>query len=155
MLLLVMEAELDEVGAASVDTVVEEPAHRLVDVAPVLGDLGHARSRHSAASRPRIAGTDALVVRVEEVPVGRVEGAVAGECRLEQERLEEPRRVGPVPLGRAHVGHGLDGLVLGRQGSGQRLGQVADLAVARASSVDCSLAVITSPMGLSVSSAPA
>ena len=44
-----------------------------------------------------------------------MERPVVAQRRLEEEGLEEPRRVRPVPFGRADVGHGLHRLVLGRQ----------------------------------------
>ena len=76
-----------------------------------------------------MAGAHGLVVRVEDVGVGVVEGAVAGGVLAEDERLEEPRHVGPVPLRRAHVGHRLDGLVLCAQDRGQPLGRGPNPAV--------------------------
>ena len=62
---------------------------------------------------------DRVVVRIERVKEGgRVEGRVARTAR-QHEGLEEPGGVGQVPLHRTGVGHGLDGLVLHRQGLGQ------------------------------------
>ena len=126
MLLLVVQAELDEVGHLGGQRA--RPGARAMDsstwrrysatsATPGPGD--------HAAPGPGVAGPDPLVVGVEEVGVGGVEGAVPGQLGLEQERLEEPRRVGPVPLGRAHVGHRLDRLVLGGQRSGRALSVVS------------------------------
>src|ERR1700678_1328828 len=70
-------------------------------------------------------GSDGLVVRVEDVREGVVERAVPGGVLAEDERLEEPRYVGPVPFRGAHVGHRLDCLILGAQDGGQALGRGA------------------------------
>ena len=48
----------------------------------------------------------------------------------EHERLEEPRDVRAVPLRRGDVRHGLDGLVLGGERRGERLGVGSHLVVA-------------------------
>ena len=77
--------------------------------------------------------TDGLVVRVEQVPEVAIESVVAGERGLEEKGLEEPSRMTAVPLGRAHVGHGLNDLVLRTKRSGERLGEVAYAANARSS----------------------
>src|ERR1039458_649378 len=62
-----------------------------------------------------MAGAHGLVVRVEDVGERVVERAVAAVVLPEDERLEEPRDVCPVPLRRAHVGHGLHRLILGAE----------------------------------------
>ena len=103
--------------------------HRLVDVVRGTRHLGDRRAGRRAALGPGVSGADRLVVRVEDVAVGRVEGRVPGEARIEQERLEEPRGVAAVPLGRADVGHRLDRLVLGGERGRQRLGQGPDLPI--------------------------
>ena len=107
----------------------EQPGHRLVDVAAVVADLGRAGAGEQAAIGAGVPLADRLVVRVEEVPV-RPGGTARSRRRSGQhEGLEEPGDVRPVPLRRADVGHRLDRLVLGRQGRGQRLGQVPDASV--------------------------
>jgi hypothetical protein len=131
VLLLVMDAELDQrrdrrprvaVGAG------DERKHRVGHSGAVSSDLADPRPRQQPALRPRMARADLLVVGVEQVAERGVERAVAGNMFLEQERLEEPGGVREVPLGRAHIGHRLDGLVLGQQPGGQRLAGGADLA---------------------------
>ena len=123
VLLLVLDAQLHQGQDGRPGVPVQQLGHRRVDVAPVVGDLHDAGTGDQAPVGPGVPGTDGLVVGVEEEPEVRVEELVAGERGLEQEGLEEPGGVGPVPLGGAHVGHGLDRLVLGGQGAGQLLGQ--------------------------------
>src|SRR5665213_2012693 len=72
----------------------------------------------------RVPVADTDVVRVEEEAELGVEGLVAVERGEEEERLEEPRGVGPVPLGGTHVGHRLHGLVLGGERERQPFGEV-------------------------------
>ena len=94
-------------------------------------------SSEGRESRPRCGArmlvADGVVVGVEQHRT-RVEGRVAGSVRREHERLEEPRRVREVPLGRARVGHRLHDAVLGRQRRRERERLRADVArsVARA-----------------------
>ena len=123
MLLLVLDAELDQGSDVGVEPMVHEIAHGGIDVAPVVGDLHDARPRHQAPVGPRVPGSDAFVVRVEQEPEVRVEDLVARQRGTEQERFEEPRRVCAVPLGGTHIGHRLHRLVLGGQRGGQSLGQ--------------------------------
>ncbi len=73
-------------------------------------------------SAPWMACADGLVVRVEDVGVLVVEGAIPGGVLTEDERLEEPGDMGAVPLGRAHVRHRLHGLVLCAQNRRQAFG---------------------------------
>ncbi len=120
VLLLVVQTELQQLAGPRRDVPVEQLADRDVDVLTVRTDLGDARSCDQPARDPRVPGSDGLVVRVEQeaevVVVGRV-------VRAEHEGLEEPRRVGPVPLRRADVGHRLHRLVLCAQRRGQALGE--------------------------------
>ena len=51
---------------------------------------------------------------------------VAEDVGHEQEGLEEPGRMGEVPLHRAGVGHRLDLAILGAQGFGEPVGHRAD-----------------------------
>ena len=123
VLLLVLDAELDQRRRRPPRGLSRRVGHGLVDVGPVLGDLLDPGPGQQPPVVPRIPGAHALVVGVEQVAEVGMEGSVPVETGDEQEGLEEPGGVGPVPLGRAHVGHGLDGLVLGRQGGGERLGE--------------------------------
>ena len=122
MLLLVVEPQGDQLRQPGLAGIAEQTLHGLVDVGAIARDLVDARTRQEAALGSRMARPHRLVVRVEDVGVRIVEGAVAGRVLAEDEGLEEPGHVGPVPLRRAHVGHGLDGLVLGAQDGGQPLG---------------------------------
>ena len=60
-----------------------------------------------------------LVIGIEAVLEVVREQRIAGQVRAQKESLEEPRRMREVPLGRAGVVHGLDGLVLVAQGRGE------------------------------------
>ena len=120
VLLLVVEAERDKEGDLVGGASVEQALHSDVDVLPVVGDLGDARAGDDAALVPRLPVPDSVVVRVEQVAERIVVEAVAAVLRREDEGLEEPGRVRPVPLRRARVGHRLHGLVFGRQRRRQR-----------------------------------
>ena len=135
VLLLVVQAEhgqRGEVGPRVGVAAIDQLLHRGIDVGAVARDLLDGRAREQAPLRSRMTRTDGLVVRVEEVPEVGIEDVVPGERGLEEERLEEPGRVTAVPLGRAHVGHRLNDLVLGPERSGERFREVAYAAVARA-----------------------
>ena len=126
VLLLVVYPELDERTHRLVRRRMEEPVHGLVHVGPVAPDVGGPGTGQKTSLGSRMSGADRFVVGVEEEPVGRVERAVADLMGAEQERLEEPTGVGPVPFGRADVGHRLDRLILWREGCGQLLGERPD-----------------------------
>ena len=109
MLLFVMQPQGDE---RLYEVCIDEQRHGVVDVPPIGGDFGDARAREHAALMSRVPVADGVVVAVEQVSVRRIVGFVAGQVRLQDERLEEPRRVRSMPFGRARVGHRLDRLVL-------------------------------------------
>jgi hypothetical protein len=73
-------------------------------------------------SRPRRTGAGRHVIRIEQIAEACVEDAVAGKMRQQQELLEEPGRVRPVPFGGAGVGHRLHDLILGAERRRARLG---------------------------------
>jgi hypothetical protein len=115
MLLLVVQPQGDQLGEARLIAMTQEGIHCLVDVGAVLRNFVNARTRQEAALGSRMPSTDGLVVRVEDIGVRTVECVVTGAVLSQDEGLEEPRDVGPVPLRGAHVGHGLDRLILGTQ----------------------------------------
>ena len=118
VLLLMVEPEGDQLGDAGDSRSRQQSVHGLVHELAVAGDLVDARTGEETALGPRMPIPDRLVVRVEDVGVGIVVRVVAGGVLPEDERLEEPGHVGPMPLGRAHVGHRLHRLVLGAQDGG-------------------------------------
>ena len=122
MLLLMMESQGDQLRKPRLTGISEQGLHCAVDVGPIARDLLDARTREEAALGPRMARTHGLVVRVEDEGVRIVERAVAVGVLPEDERLEEPRHVRPMPLRRTHVGHRLDGLILAAQDRRQPLG---------------------------------
>jgi hypothetical protein len=136
VLLLVVEAQLD--AGESFGTavrLVEEPVHALVDRVAEGADLVQGGARQGAAAGARLPRPHRLVVGVEEVRVTLVHHAVAGHVPRQHEGLEEPRRVGQVPLRRARVRHGLDELVFRGEGSGQAGGGGAHVGVTLAEPV--------------------
>ncbi len=116
VLLFVVQAEGDRRRDVGRDCArFQQPANRLVDVAAIGVHLVEGRAGEAAATRPIVLRSDRLVVGVEQKLEGRVERPMVRDVRQEHERLEEPGRVGEVPLGGAGVRHRLDPLVLGRK----------------------------------------
>ena len=74
-------------------------------VAPITADFFDARTRNQPTFMTRVTFAERLVVRVEDVRVCIVVRVISQHIRAEHECLEEPRDVGTMPLGRAHVGH--------------------------------------------------
>src|ERR1700677_1917084 len=126
MLLLVMEPQGDQVSETGLTGVAYQSVHRLVHELAVPRDLVDARTGQKTAFGPGMTGTDSLVVRVEDVGVGLVEGAVPGGVLPVNEGFEEPRHVGPVTLGGALVVDRLARVVLGTQERCTPLGPGAD-----------------------------
>ncbi len=122
MLLLVIDAELDQLCRLLRKVAVEQPAERLVDVSAICAHLFGRGTREQPALGARLARADALVIGVEAIFEALFEHAVAAQEALQQERLEEPRRVREMPLGRARVVIGLRQLVLVRKRLGERAG---------------------------------
>ena len=115
MLLLVVQPQDDQLGEARLIGMPQEGIHGLIDVGAVSGDFVDARTREQAPLGPGMPSADSLVVRIEDIGVRIVEHVVSGAVLAQNKGLEEPRHVGPVPLGGAHVGHGLDRLILRTQ----------------------------------------
>ena len=124
VLLLVVQTQFDEVEQVGWHRR-DRREHRVVDVLAVVGDLGDAGTRQQPTLGTWMPRADCFVVRVEQVPEVGVERVVARLRAGQDEGLEEPRRVRSVPLGRAHVRHRLDRLVLGGQWRGKGVGQRA------------------------------
>ena len=133
MLLLVLQAELHQARGGMcrvVGDATDQPPHRVVHVGAVPVDLAHRRASHEPALRPAMAFAGLHVVRVEEVGVSRVGGAIRRVERREHEGLEEPARMREVPLGRAHVRHRADDVILDLERSTQPFGLRAHTFVA-------------------------
>ncbi len=118
MLLLVVQADLQDaqhlrqrrrVGAR------QQALDRLVDMRPEGGDLRTVRPGQEAAQRARMPGTGGHIVGIEQVAEAGVEDRVARQMRQQQELLEEPGGMRPMPLGGAGIGHRLHDLVLGAE----------------------------------------
>ena len=56
---------------------------------------------------------------IEQIREGRIERTIAGGGRRQNKGLEEPCRMGAVPLGRTRIRHRLGGAILNRQGRGK------------------------------------
>ena len=111
MLLLVLEAELDD---ARVGTILDDRVqHAAIDLGAIRVHVGQRRPRYQAATFAPRARAGRLVVAVEQ------ERVLGGDRRdaewREHERLEEPRRVREVPLRGARIGHRLQLRVFRRQ----------------------------------------
>ncbi len=133
VLLLMVKAELDQRRRFSPGDGVQggdELRHRCVDMGAISPDLGDAGARDEAALGPRMARAHRLVIGIEEIGVSRIENAIAGEVRRQQEGLEEPAGMGAMPLGRADIGHRLDRLVFGRERFSEGVGAPARLGIA-------------------------
>src|SRR3954449_10565895 len=128
MLLLVVAAQLGELQRSVVERPGGEACGKvLVDVGAVaayLRDAGAGDQPPLGSGMPR---TNGFVVRIEEVAERRVVDVVSTGWS-ENELLEEPRRMGPVPLRRARVGHRLRSLILGGESRRQDLGHLTDSA---------------------------
>ncbi len=116
VLLLVVQSQPNEAGHVIREALaVQQCSDSSVDLEPVGSDFGDTGPCDDAAPWPRVLLSDGLVVAVEQHPVRAVDRFEVGFVPLEYERLEEPGRVCPMPLRRAHIGHRLGGLILAGQ----------------------------------------
>ena len=129
MLLLVVQAEFDQ-GRHGRQRgrlgVFQEARHGRRHLRPVGHRLVHAGPGDHAAAGPRVARAGALVVGVEKKGEIGVERPIGGGMDGQDELLEEPGRMGQMPLAGTGVLHRLDHLVLGREDPGQGFGLGAD-----------------------------
>ncbi len=119
VLLLVIDAELDELKRLRRKGRVEQTVERRIDIGTVGAHLLRRGPREQPALRPRMPRAHALIVGVEAIFEALVEHAVARQEALQQEGLEEPGGVGEMPFGGARIVHRLDDLVLVAQGPGK------------------------------------
>ncbi|MNT12529.1 hypothetical protein D3C72_1474600 [compost metagenome] len=124
VLLLMGKAELHQ-GNRLVGGIAQQHLHMLVHMAPVGQHPRQGRPGQQPPLRAWLAWPEGLVVGVEEIGEAGVEDGVAGQPLAQQEGLEEPGRVGQVPLGGAGIGHGLHHHVLFAEGSHQRFAVAA------------------------------
>ena len=127
MLLLVIDAELDQLRRLRAERGVAQPLERRIDEVAVVAHLLRRGPGQQPALGARLPRADALVIGVEAIFEALVEHAVAGEKALQQERLEEPGGMREMPLGRARIVHRLDDLVLVAQRRGKLARQAARL----------------------------
>src|SRR5680860_1164231 len=90
MLLLVIDAELDQRRGVLRQTVVEQTLQRLVHMSAVGAHLGRGRARQQSTLGPRMPRPHALIVGVKTILEGLVEPPVGGQEAWQHERLEEP-----------------------------------------------------------------
>ena len=129
VLLLMVQPELDELLHLRGERPGQERLHGIVHSGPVGPDLLHGGAGEISTAGPTVPLSGLYVVGVEQEGVALVVQAIAGEVGNEDEGLEEPGRVREVPLRRAHVGHGLDHLILRGEAPGQVPTLLADGAV--------------------------
>jgi hypothetical protein len=121
VLLLVMEADLDATRVLVVEVTSKQIENGVVDPPTVAGHLVVAWPRQKPPRWAMILLSDRIVVTVEKHGVGRwTKSFDAG--RAKYERIEEPRRVRTMPLGRARVRHALNALIFGGELRSKRFG---------------------------------
>ncbi len=119
MLLLVIDAELDQRRGFRAHAAGEEQRERLVHMRAIVAHGLGRRAREQPTFAARLPRSHALIIGVEAIFEALVEHAVAGEEALQHEGLEEPSGMGEVPFGRARIVIGLHDLVLVAQGPGE------------------------------------
>ncbi len=129
MLLLVVEADLDQRREADEDILVrglEEFHDRRIDMTAIGGDLFRARAGQKAARVAGMPGAGADVIGIEQEGVVAMIRLVACAVFAEQELLEEPGGMGSVPFRRARIRHRLHDLVFRGKRGGAALGLATD-----------------------------
>ncbi len=125
MLLLVMKAKFDkrrDVTDSRGRRVGQQTQYARLDMGAIARHFRGVRPRHQPAVRARMTRTGADVIGIEQKCEVRIIYAIGGNVRRQNELLEEPRRVGAMPLDRTGVRHRLDDLILGRQRRSTPLG---------------------------------
>ena len=131
VLLLVLQAQLYQCAQCRIlPRRGQKVQHARIHIGPVRQHLGQRGARDQTALRPRVAGADTVVIRVEQDPEGGRKRRKTRLVRLQHKGFKKPGGVGQMPFGRAGVGHGLGGAVFGRQGLHQPGGVAAHFGVA-------------------------
>ena len=125
MLLLVIDAELDQLSRPGLKATLAKPLECRVDMLAIGAHLVGRRARQETALAARLPGTHALVIGIEAIFEALVENPVALEEGFEHESFEEPGGVGEMPFGGTCVVIGLDDLVLVAQGERKFRGKSA------------------------------
>lgn len=116
VLLLVVDAEFEQRAQFRCQRGIGNELRDVpVDVMAVGEHFRERRTRQQAAFRAWVARPDRDVVGIEQYPELRIEHAVPGARRLEQEGLEKPGRMREVPFDGACIGHRLQRAVFRRQ----------------------------------------
>src|SRR6516165_2351247 len=79
-------------------------------------DLFQAWARQDMAQRSQRPVTDCVVIRIEKIAKCGMKYAIASKMFVENKRLEKPSGVRQVPLGGTGIRHGLQAMILNRQG---------------------------------------
>ena len=130
MLLLVVDAELDQLGNCPIafdDARLEDCIDRGIDMPTVSQDVFERRARQQPALGSRLPGAGRFVVGIKAIGEPLIQRAKSCKMRLQHERLEEPGGMRQVPLGGAGVLHRLDDLIFRAQRLCQRQGEPARL----------------------------
>src|SRR5438874_11432252 len=101
VLLLVVQAQFDKPKHAWVVAFGQKALHGEVDVFAVARDFSLCGPRHHSARGSFRPLTYVVVVGVEEEPKAIIKSTIPRQVRRQNECLEEPGGVGPVPLYRA------------------------------------------------------
>jgi hypothetical protein len=129
MLLLMVEPNLNQrrdLAKLVLAGLAEEFDDGRIDMATVGADLAGAGARDVAAMIAGVTRAGADVIGIEQEGEVGVERPIARRVLTEQKLLPEPGGMGPVPLRRTRIRHGLDLLVLGRQRRSPAFGLAAD-----------------------------
>src|SRR3974390_182305 len=125
MLLLVINAELDQLRRPRLQVNCEETLKRRIDMLAIGAHLVGRGPCEQPALGARMAWAHALVIGVEAIFEALVEEWVDLKEGLEHEGFEEPGGVGEMPFGGTCIVIGLDDLVLVAQGPRQLRGEAA------------------------------
>ena len=120
VLLLVMEAELDQRRDVRMSAACQQVRHAFIDMIAIGANLLERRARQQATVRPPVPIADRLVVGIKEIAEPGIEVPIPRHVRAEHELLEEPGRVREVPLRGARVRHALHHAIFRRQRRDQR-----------------------------------
>ena len=110
MLLFVMEAEFDERAQLCRETC-HRIGHRTVD----MGAIGHhfckRRAGQQTPLRPGMPRSFGFIIAVEQIGVGLVKQAIAGNMIAQQKSFKKPAGVGEMPFCRRSIVHRLRGCI--------------------------------------------
>ena len=119
MLLLVTDAEFDQVQRVGQKIAQQQASHGFIHIGAIGLHFVQARTRKNVAQSSQWTVANRVVVGIEKIAERWMERTIVRHILRQKKSLEEPGGVRQVPFGGAGIRHGLQAVVFDRERSAQ------------------------------------